>query len=97
MIELSSEWLTEAARQAADEEDAWCAARPSWLALDDELSAVVEPSVNTAAADHRWAKRFKGLAKHRSPSDMRRWREASARQTAPVFPFFAAAPPNRAA
>jgi hypothetical protein len=40
MIELSSEWLTEVARQASDDDEAWCAARPAWLALDEEPSAV---------------------------------------------------------
>jgi hypothetical protein len=42
MIELSEEWLAEAARQAADDEDAWLAARPTWLDLEDEPSAIVE-------------------------------------------------------
>ena len=54
MIELSAEWLTEVARRAADDEDAWCAAHPTWLALDDEPSAaVVGRSTSAAESDKR--------------------------------------------
>ena len=96
MIELSEEWLTETARRAADEEDAWYAARPTWLDLEDEPSAIVEGSRTDAEADKRWAARFPALAKRRSRSEIRSWREAGAKQTTPVFPLFAAAPPRAA-
>jgi hypothetical protein len=89
MIELSEEWLAETARQAADDEDAWYAARPTWLDLEDEPSAIIEGSRTAANADKRWATKFPVLAKHRSRFDIRSWRDAGARQTAPVFPLFA--------
>ena len=97
MIELSEEWLNDAARRAADEEDAWYAAPPTWLDLEDEPSAIVEGSTTAAEADKRWATRFPALAKRRSRSDIQRWREAGAKQAAPVFPLFTTAIPSRAA
>lgn len=95
MIELSTEWLTETARRAADEEDAWYAARPTWLDLEDEPSAIVQGSKTAAEADKCWAARFPALAKRHTRSDLRHWRETGAKQTAPVFPLFGA--PSRAA
>ena len=97
MIELSEEWLTEAARRSADDEDAWYAARPAWLNLEDEPSAIIDEPASPAEADKRWATRFRGLAKHRTRSDIRRWREAGARQTMLVFPLFSAATRSSAA
>lgn len=88
MIKLSEEWVTEVARRAADDEDAWYAARPTWLDLEDEPSAIVEGAKTAAERDKRWAARFPGLAKRRPRSDIRSWREACAKQTAPVFPLF---------
>jgi hypothetical protein len=89
MIELSEEWLTEAAQRAADDEDAWRAGRLTWLALEDEPSATTEGHSSTTEADKRWAARFPALAKRHPRSDLRRWREAGARQNAHVFPIFA--------
>src|SRR5436190_23811354 len=90
MIELSVEWLTNAARRAAEDEDAWCATRPAWLGLDDEPSALVEDPASVAESDKRWAARFRGLARHRARADIRRRREAGAGQTTQVFPLFGA-------
>lgn len=88
MIELSEEWLAEAARRAAEEEDAWIAARPRWLTLEDERSPLIGRPTSVDDADKRWAARFPALAKHRARSDIQRWREVGARQDAPVFPIF---------
>jgi hypothetical protein len=97
MIELSEEWLTETARRAADEEDAWLADPPTWLDLEDEPSAIIDEPKAAVEADKRWAARFPSLAKRRPRSDIQRWREACARQTAPVFPLVFAATPSWAA
>lgn len=88
MIELSEEWLAGAARQAADDEDAWYAARPKWLDLEDEPSAIVEGTRTAAEADRHWVAKFPVLAKHRSRFDIWSWREAGVRQPATVFPLF---------
>lgn len=53
MIELSEEWLNDVARRADDEEEAWYAARPTWLDLEDEPSAIVEGSRTATEADKR--------------------------------------------
>lgn len=97
MIKLSSEWLTETARRAADEEDAWYANRPTWLDLEDEPSAIVEGSRTAAEADVHWAAKFPVLAKHRSRFDICSWREAGVRQPATVFPLFTAVKKRSAA
>lgn len=97
MIELSEEWLAQAARQAADDEDAWYAARPKWLDLEDELSAIPEGTRTATEADRAWVAKFPALAKHRSRFDISRWREAGVRQTATVFPLFTAVKQRSAA
>ena len=97
MIELSEEWLNDVARRAADEEEAWDAARPTWLDLEDEPSAIIEGSRTAVDTDKCWAAKFPALARRRSRADIRSWCEAAARQPAPVFPLFTAVKQRSAA
>jgi hypothetical protein len=51
MIHLSTELLTEVARQAANDDDAWYAARPTWLALDETFAVSEETSLGAHERD----------------------------------------------